>query len=56
MLANEYQAAWYFDLAVWDPSTLEHNWDCRNGRVTLAGDAAHPITYRIYALEGFELC
>jgi 2-polyprenyl-6-methoxyphenol hydroxylase-like FAD-dependent oxidoreductase len=42
----EDQAAWYFDLAVWDPSLTAHKWDNRNGRVTLAGDAAHPMTYR----------
>jgi len=40
------QPAWYFDLAVWDPSLPEHEWDTRNGRVTLAGDAAHPMTYQ----------
>jgi 2-polyprenyl-6-methoxyphenol hydroxylase-like FAD-dependent oxidoreductase len=48
----EDQPAWYFDLAVWDPSA--HNWDTRNGRVTLAGDAAHPMTYRTYSLEDFQ--
>ncbi|KAE9374268.1 FAD/NAD(P)-binding domain-containing protein [Stipitochalara longipes BDJ] len=40
------QPCWYFDLAVWDPNLLEHNWDNKNGRVTLAGDAAHPMTYQ----------
>lgn len=49
----EDQPSWYFDLAVWDPSA--HNWDTRNGRVTLAGDAAHPMTYRMYSLEYFQL-
>lgn len=42
------QAVWYSDLAVWDPSLPEHAWDTRNGRVTLAGDAAHPMTYRLF--------
>ncbi|KAL5319372.1 hypothetical protein ACEPPN_012423 [Leptodophora sp. 'Broadleaf-Isolate-01'] len=42
----EDQAAWYFDLTVWDPSLAEHNWDNENGRVTLTGDAAHPTTYQ----------
>jgi len=42
----EDQPAWYFDLAVWDPSLPEHNWNTRDGRVTLAGDAAHPMTYQ----------
>ncbi|TVY36531.1 FAD-dependent monooxygenase, partial [Lachnellula occidentalis] len=40
------QPAWYFDMAVWDPSILEHTWDTMNGRVTLAGDAAHPMTFQ----------
>ncbi|KUJ11661.1 FAD/NAD(P)-binding domain-containing protein [Mollisia scopiformis] len=42
----EDQPAWYFDLTVWDPSLPDHQWDTRNGRVTLAGDAAHPMTYQ----------
>ena len=46
----EDQAAWYFDLTVWDPSLAEHNWDNENGRVTLTGDAAHPTTYRRFCL------
>lgn len=47
----EDQPCWYFDLAVWDPSLSEHNWDNRNGRVTLAGDAAHPMTYRKFCFS-----
>jgi hypothetical protein len=43
----EDQPSWYFHLAVWDPSLSEHNWDNKNGRVTLAGDAEHPMTYRM---------
>ncbi|PVH79821.1 FAD/NAD(P)-binding domain-containing protein [Cadophora sp. DSE1049] len=39
-------AAWYFDLLVWDPSFAEHSWINKNGRVTLTGDAAHPMTYQ----------
>ncbi|KAH7310064.1 hypothetical protein BKA65DRAFT_169434 [Rhexocercosporidium sp. MPI-PUGE-AT-0058] len=42
----EDQAAWYFDLTVWDPSLAEHHWENKNGRVTLTGDAAHPMTYQ----------
>lgn len=42
----EGQAAWYFGFTVWDPSLLDHQWENANGRVTLAGDAAHPMTYR----------
>ncbi|KAI1104292.1 FAD/NAD(P)-binding domain-containing protein [Jackrogersella minutella] len=29
----------------WDPSPPEHGWDNHGGRVTLVGDAAHPMTY-----------
>jgi hypothetical protein len=47
----EDQPCWYFDLAVWDPSLPAHNWDNKNGRVTLAGDAAHPMTYRRFFLS-----
>lgn len=43
---SEDQPAYYFDLSVWDPSLAEHQWDTRNGRATLVGDAAHPMTYR----------
>jgi 2-polyprenyl-6-methoxyphenol hydroxylase-like FAD-dependent oxidoreductase len=42
----EDQPVWYSGLAVWDPSEEHHRWDNRNGRVTLAGDAAYPMTYR----------
>ena len=48
---GEDQPAWYFDLSVWDPSLEAHAWDNRNGRVTLAGDAAHPMTYRMSLLS-----
>jgi 2-polyprenyl-6-methoxyphenol hydroxylase-like FAD-dependent oxidoreductase len=47
----EDQPVWYFDLAVWDPSLPEHKWSTRNGRVTLAGDAAHPMTYREFSFS-----
>ncbi|TVY18833.1 FAD-dependent monooxygenase cctM [Lachnellula arida] len=40
------QPVWYVDMAVWDPSLPEHTWDTMNGRVTLAGDAAHPMTFQ----------
>lgn len=44
------QAVWYVGLTVWDPSEQRRSWDNRNGRVTLAGDAAHPMTYRKFPL------
>ncbi|KAF2650604.1 FAD/NAD(P)-binding domain-containing protein [Lophiostoma macrostomum CBS 122681] len=37
---------WYSKLRNWDPSLPEHAWDNRAGRVTLAGDAAHPMTFQ----------
>lgn len=40
------QQVWYSPLKQWDPSLLEHQWDNHDGRVTLAGDAAHPMTFR----------
>ena len=40
----EDQRCWYLDLTTWDPSTPKHHWDIRNGRATLAGDVAHPMT------------
>lgn len=47
---SEDQPVWYFGLSVWDPSTPEHAWDNKAGRVTLVGDAAHPMTYREYCI------
>jgi 2-polyprenyl-6-methoxyphenol hydroxylase-like FAD-dependent oxidoreductase len=38
---------WYAPLTHWDPSLPEHQWDNHGGRVTLAGDAAHPMTFRM---------
>lgn len=40
------QLVWYSPLNHWDPSLPEHAWDNHAGRVTLAGDAAHPMTFR----------
>ncbi|KAJ8068410.1 hypothetical protein OCU04_003970 [Sclerotinia nivalis] len=42
----EDQPVWYFGLAVWDPREESHRWYNRNGRVTLAGDSAHPMSYQ----------
>lgn len=43
----ENHPCWYLGLTVWDPSDATHVWDNHSGRVTLAGDAAHPMTYRM---------
>jgi 2-polyprenyl-6-methoxyphenol hydroxylase-like FAD-dependent oxidoreductase len=40
------QPVWRHGMASWDPSEPKHRWDSKHGRVTLAGDAAHPMTYR----------
>jgi 2-polyprenyl-6-methoxyphenol hydroxylase-like FAD-dependent oxidoreductase len=40
------QVVWYAPMTQWDPSLEEHQWDNHGGRVTLAGDAAHPMTFR----------
>jgi 2-polyprenyl-6-methoxyphenol hydroxylase-like FAD-dependent oxidoreductase len=37
---------WYSKLRNWNPSLPEHDWDNRDGRATLAGDAAHPMTFQ----------
>jgi 2-polyprenyl-6-methoxyphenol hydroxylase-like FAD-dependent oxidoreductase len=41
------QPCFYLGLTVWDPSLEGHGWGNEGGRVTLAGDAAHPMTYRM---------
>ncbi len=38
--------AWYGKLRHWDPEAPGHKWDNHGGRVTLAGDAAHPMTFQ----------
>lgn len=42
----EDQTVWWAPLTHWDPSEPAHRWSNREGRVTLAGDAAHPMTFR----------
>jgi 2-polyprenyl-6-methoxyphenol hydroxylase-like FAD-dependent oxidoreductase len=37
---------WHMNLTEWEPGTPGHKWDNHNGRVTLAGDAAHVMTYQ----------
>ena len=45
-LADDSTTVWYGKLQHWDPGLPEHQWDNKGGRVTLAGDAAHPMTYQ----------
>ncbi|KAL1968340.1 hypothetical protein VTN77DRAFT_1869 [Rasamsonia byssochlamydoides] len=37
---------WYMGLTDFDPGAEGHRWDNHGGRVTLAGDAAHAMTYQ----------
>ena len=37
---------WYFGFTDWDPGALDHRWDNQDGRMTLAGDAAHVMTFQ----------
>ena len=45
-MPDDSSTAWYGKLRHWDPSIPEHKWDTHGGRVTLAGDAAHPMTFQ----------
>jgi 2-polyprenyl-6-methoxyphenol hydroxylase-like FAD-dependent oxidoreductase len=38
----------YAPLTEWDPSLPGHRWDNHGGRVALVGDAAHPMTFRMF--------
>lgn len=38
--------AWHGKLQRWDPQAPGHGWDNHAGRITLAGDAAHPMTFQ----------
>lgn len=40
------QKVWYMNLTDFDPGAEGHRWDTHDGRVTLAGDAAHAMTYQ----------
>ncbi|OJJ46419.1 hypothetical protein ASPZODRAFT_132520 [Penicilliopsis zonata CBS 506.65] len=43
-MPDDCQQVTYAKMHHWDPSLPEHRWDNHQGRVTLAGDAAHPMT------------
>jgi 2-polyprenyl-6-methoxyphenol hydroxylase-like FAD-dependent oxidoreductase len=45
-LPRDHGAVWYMGFGEWDPGEPEHRWLNRGGRVTLAGDAAHTMTYQ----------
>ncbi|KAI1864846.1 uncharacterized protein JN550_008666 [Neoarthrinium moseri] len=44
-LPDDLETVYWTSNANWDPSLKEHEWDNHGGLVTLAGDAAHPMTY-----------
>jgi 2-polyprenyl-6-methoxyphenol hydroxylase-like FAD-dependent oxidoreductase len=39
-------SVWYMGLTDWNPSLPNHRWDNHAGRVTMLGDAVHPMTYQ----------
>jgi 2-polyprenyl-6-methoxyphenol hydroxylase-like FAD-dependent oxidoreductase len=39
-------SVWYLGLTDWDPALEGHRWDNHDGRVTMVGDAVHPMTYQ----------
>ena len=45
-MPEDSEAVWYGKLNHWDPSDPDHGWDNYGGRVTLAGDSAHPMTFQ----------
>lgn len=40
------QQVWYMGLSDFDPGASHHLWDNHDGRATMAGDAAHAMTYQ----------
>ena len=45
-MPDDSTTAWYGKLRHWDPSLPEHKWNNQRGRITIAGDAAHPMTFQ----------
>lgn len=45
-IPDDITTAWYTKLSHWDPALPEHKWDNQGGLITLAGDAAHPMTFQ----------
>jgi 2-polyprenyl-6-methoxyphenol hydroxylase-like FAD-dependent oxidoreductase len=37
---------WFMAITDWDPAAPDHAWDSHGGRMTIAGDAAHVMTYQ----------
>ncbi|KAL8951951.1 MAG: hypothetical protein Q9222_002103 [Ikaeria aurantiellina] len=61
-LKDDHSMAWYGKMQHWDPGEDDHTWNNESGRVTLAGDAAHPMTFQRgqglnHAItDAFKLC
>lgn len=45
-MADDITTASYLKLQHWDPQAPGHQWDNHGGRITLAGDASHPMTFQ----------
>lgn len=45
-MPDDITTAWYTKLQHWDPQAPGHQWDNQGGRITLAGDAAHPMSFQ----------
>ncbi len=45
-MPDDTQTAWYGKLQHWDPMAPGYRSENQSGRVTLAGDAAHPMTFQ----------
>jgi len=45
-MPDDTSTAWYGKLQLWDPLSPGNRWENHDGRVTLAGDAAHPMTFQ----------
>ena len=45
-MPDDSTTVWYGKLQLWEPQAPGNRWENRDGRVTLAGDAAHPMTFQ----------
>lgn len=45
-MPDDTSTAWHGKLQHWDPLAPGNRWENHGGRVTLAGDAAHPLTFQ----------
>jgi len=54
-VSDDTQSVYHTKVANWDPSLPEHQWDNHGGLMTLAGDACHPMTYRMLTIHSRSL-